>query len=53
MKIFKEKKMELLNGVIPAKVIKECINDYEGYKIADDINKMALRLIFAKGIHIA
>lgn len=40
--------MEFLNGVIPAKVIKECINDYEGYKIADDINKMALRLIFAK-----
>lgn len=41
--------MEFLNGVIPAKTIKECINDYEGYKITDDINKMALRLIFAKG----
>lgn len=41
--------MKFLNGVIPARMIKEVIADYNGYKIVDDINKMALRLIFAKG----
>lgn len=41
--------MELLNGVIPARMIKEVIADYNGYKIVDDINKMILRLTYHKG----
>ena len=34
--------MEFLNGVIPARMIKEVIADYNGYKIVADINKMVL-----------
>lgn len=41
--------MELLNGVIPARMIKEVIADYNGYKIVNDINKMVLRLTYHKG----
>lgn len=41
--------MELLNGVIPARMIKEVIADYNGYKIVADINKMVLRLTYHKG----
>lgn len=41
--------MEFLNGVIPARMIKEVIADYNGYKIVIDINKMVLRLPYHKG----
>ena len=41
--------MEYLNGVIPARMIKEVIADYNGYKIVNDINKMILRLTYHKG----
>lgn len=41
--------MEFLNGVIPARMIKEVIEDYNGYKIVADINKMVLRLTYHKG----
>ena len=41
--------MELLNGVIPARMIKEVIADHNGYKIVNDINKMVLRLPYHKG----
>ena len=44
--------MELLNGVIPARMIKEVIADYNGYKIVNDINKMVLRLTYHKGLNM-
>lgn len=44
--------MEFLNGVIPARMIKEVIADYNGYKIVNDINKMILRLTYHKGLNM-
>lgn len=44
--------MEFLNGVIPARMIKEVIADYNGYKIVADINKMVLRLTYHKGLNM-
>ena len=44
--------MEFLNGVIPARMIKEVIADYNGYKIVNDINKMVLRLTYHKGLNM-
>ena len=41
--------MEFLNGVIPARMIKEVITNYNWYKIVNDINKMVLRLTYHKG----
>lgn len=44
--------MEFLNGVIPARMIKEIIANYNGYKIVNDINKMILRLTYHKGLNM-